>query len=85
MMRQNDPELTERLEILGLPDVAGEMMALRRTVLRLESQYSVLNGMYQKTKEDLAAAQKDLAIMEKRDARYRRFVDFFAKEMGGES
>jgi|688.fasta_scaffold2265358_2 hypothetical protein len=82
MRQQNDPELTERLEILSLPDVAGEMMALRRTVLRLESQYSVLNGMYQKTKEDLQAAQRALASMEKRDARYQRFVDFFAKEMG---
>jgi hypothetical protein len=81
MKQQKDPELTERLEILGLPDVAGEMMTLRRTVLRLESQYSVLNEMYQKTKEDLQAAQKDLAIMEKRDARYQRFVEFFAREM----
>jgi hypothetical protein len=38
--------------------------------------------MYQKTKEDLQAAQRELASMEKRDARYQRFVDFFAKEMG---
>jgi hypothetical protein len=35
-------ETIERLQILGLPDVAGEVMELRRTVLRLEHQYSVL-------------------------------------------